>query len=81
MLWFYERRTEAIRLEASYDNACGQFVATLVWPDGREQVERFSELSDFRRWLAQMDQALLGERWTPSSPIVLPYGWPDKRLT
>jgi hypothetical protein len=81
MLWFFERDDQSLRLETRYDNNTAEFVAIVLWPDGREQVERFNNLEAFRDWLVALDHALEAERWKPDSPIVLPYGWPDKRLT
>lgn len=81
MLWFFERERESLRLETRYDNDTGEFVAIVRWPDGRQQTERFTEREEFRSWLVAHDNALEAERWTPNTPVVLPYGWPDKPLT
>jgi hypothetical protein len=80
MLWFFERQEQSLRLETRYDNDTAEFVATVRWPDGREQVERFTEFEKFRKWLVAIDHALEAERWKPNSPVILPYGWPDKPL-
>jgi len=81
MLWFFERGEESLRLETRYDNDTAEFVASVRWPDGREKVERFTELEEFRRWLVAFDHAIEAERWTPNAPVILPSGWPNKRLT
>jgi len=81
MLWFFERDDQSLRLETRYDNDTSEFVVIVRWPDGREQTERFSELEACRAWLAAFDNALESERWTPNGPVILPYGWPNKRLT
>ena len=81
MLWFYDRPNEQLRVEARYDNDTAEFVVVVNWPDGREQTERFSALHEFQAWLTSFDGAMAAEQWRPNTPIVLPYGWPDKRLT
>ena len=81
MLWFFERDDQSLRLETRYDNDTSEFVAIVKGPDGREQTERFTELEACRTWLADLDNALEADRWTPNGPVILPYGWPDKRLT
>ena len=81
MLWFFDRDDQSLRLETRYDNDTAEFVAIVRWPDGREQTERFTELEAFRTWLVAFDNAVEAERWKPNSPVILPYGWPNKRLT
>jgi hypothetical protein len=80
MLWFFERKDERLRLETRYDNDRHEFVAVIRWPDGREQTERFTEIREFRKYLVALDRVLEFARWKPTSPVFLPYGWPDKRL-
>ena len=79
MLWFCDRDDQS--LETRYDNDPAEFVAIVRWPDGREQTERFTELEAFHKWLVAFDNAVEAERWKPNSPVILPYGWPNKRLT
>ncbi len=78
----FEREEQALRLEMRYDNDAVEFVVAVLWPDGRQQHERFTELEACRTWLAALENALEAERWHRQGlPIVLPYGWPDRRLT
>jgi len=79
MLWFFDRADQTLRLETRYDNDTREFVAVIRWPDGREQIERFTEIRDFRRWLVALDHILEFAQWKPTSPVILPYGWPNKR--
>jgi hypothetical protein len=51
------------------------------WPDGREQVERFTDLTAFGDWLAILDRALEAQRWRLKTASVRPYGWPINRLS
>ena len=81
MLWFFDREDESLRLETRYDNDRSEFVAVVTYPDGSERTERFSTLDDFRTWIDRFDQVLLEQHWAArEGPVVLPYGWPNKRL-
>jgi hypothetical protein len=82
MLWFFEREEQSLRLETRYDNDTSEFVAVVRYQDGREHTERFTALDEFRSWLLTFESRLDAERWTnQSGAIILPYGWPNKRLT
>lgn len=81
MLWFFDREDESLRLETRYDNDRSEFVAIVTYPDGSERTERFLTLDDFGKWLGNFDQLLRERHWAGrGGPIVLPYGWPNKRL-
>ena len=82
MLWFFDREDESLRLETRYDNESSQFVAVVSYPDGSERTERFGTLEGLRRWLEAFDQILREQHWAGrSGPVILPYGWPNKRLS
>ena len=81
MLWFFDREEESLRLETRYDNDRAEFVATVTYPDGSERTERFFTLEGFGKWIGRFDQLLREQHWAGrEGPIVLPYGWPNKRL-
>jgi hypothetical protein len=82
MLWFFERNDESLTIETRFDNDSSEFVAIVRFPDGRELTERFQRADEFSAWLAGFEQTLTDERWNGrGGPILLPYGWPNKRLT
>jgi hypothetical protein len=82
MLWFFERDDQSLRLQTRYDNESAEIVVTVHWPDGREQVERFTEPAACRTWLLTLERTLEEQQWIRNGPpIVLPYGWPKKRLS
>jgi hypothetical protein len=81
MLWFYDRDQRSLTIETRYEVQTAEFVACIRWPDGREQVERFTDLTAFRDWLAILDRTLEAQRWRPRTAVVLPYGWPIERLS
>jgi hypothetical protein len=80
MLWFFERGTQAVRLETRYDNDTAEYVAVATYPDGREESERFPDADRFRRWLMAWERTREAEHWIRHGPpIVLPDGWPHRR--
>jgi hypothetical protein len=81
MLWFFSRDDQSLQLDTRYDNEASEFVARVRWPDGREHVERFKDIDLFRNWLAAFEAELESEKWQANSPVILPYGWPDQKLT
>ena len=81
MLWFFSRDDQSLQLDTLYDNEASEFVARVRWPDGREHVERFTDGESFRKWLASFENELESEKWKPNSPVILPYGWPNEKLT
>lgn len=81
MLWFFDRADESLRLETRYDIETSEFVAVVSIP-GSQRSERFATLADFRRWLKAFAHVLRLQHWTGrDGPIILPYDWPDERLT
>jgi hypothetical protein len=82
MLWFFDRADESLRLETRYDNDTSEFVVVVSYADGSQLAERFSALEDFRSWLVAFERILQEQQWTGrTGPVILPYGWPNKRLT
>ena len=83
MLWFFERDDETLRLETRYDNDMSEFVVIVRYPDGHQRTERFSDLDEFGEWIEAFEGNLEHQRWTRPShgPIILPDGWPKKRLS
>jgi hypothetical protein len=77
MLWFFDRDTESLRLETTYDNRTREFVAVVQYPNGQALERRFQRRDEFRKWLEAFERSLAAERWQGRRPILLPYGWPD----
>jgi hypothetical protein len=48
MLWFFDRQDQSLRLDTHYDNDTSEFVATVLYPDGRTQRQRFTAIQEFR---------------------------------
>ena len=82
MLWFFEREAQSLRLETRYDNDSSEYVVIVHWPDGREETERFTDQDTYRRRLVELENRLETDHWSRQGPpVVLPNGWPNKRLT
>jgi hypothetical protein len=83
MLWFFERNDESLKLELRYDNTTSEFVAIVRYPDGHERTERFTDRGAYGAWLYAFERNLEHQRWTrhPAGPVIVPYGWPNTRLS
>jgi hypothetical protein len=82
MLWFFDREDGSLRLEVRYDNATSEFVTIVTYPDGSERTERFRTLAEFGTSMNRFDQLLREQHWVSrEGPVILPFGWPNKRLT
>jgi hypothetical protein len=79
MLWLYSRQSEALELMTHYDNRNNQYVLTLYWADGRNQEERFTSATDFRKRLLEVESLLASDRWAiDGPPKFFAEGWPEK---
>jgi hypothetical protein len=77
----FSRRRERVQMDTFYDNDACEFVMRLHYRDGRHHVERFDTLSDFREGLKQAEQRLLIDQWEQDgTPIIIPEGFPNRRL-
>jgi len=80
MIWFFHKGPVELRLVTRFDSAVGDYVAELYYPDGRQQIERFSDESTFRGYLLDLEHRLVRERWEHDRrTIVLPDGWQKPR--
>ena len=81
MIFFFDRDQETLQLETRYDNAAAAFVAVVTDSDGEVRTERFATLEQFQAWLVAFERRLYEQNWVGrTSPTILPYGWPDRRL-
>lgn len=82
MVWFWTRDNQDLKFETRYDNDTSEFVVALVWPDGRQDIERFTQIEAFRQRLVALEHRLEEDRWkNVGPPIFVPDGFPNKRLT
>ena len=77
MLFFYKRDEQSLRVETRYDNDTAEFTTVLHYPDGGQEVERFSDVEAYRSWLVKLEGRLEQDRWVRKGPpVILPDGWP-----
>jgi len=82
MVWFWSRSGQELHLETAFDNATSEFVVTMVWSDGRREIQRFANLEEFRTRLVAIERGLQADRWKNSGPpLFVAEGFPNKRLT
>jgi hypothetical protein len=80
MIWFWSRATEKMQLETRFDNDSKEYVLTIRFADGREEFERFPEMTLFRQRLVTLETQLEADQWVQSgTPIFDPAGFPNKR--
>jgi len=75
MVWFYRRKAQALTLETRFENATGEYVATVTGRGGPPMTVRFASSEAFRDWLLAQERELLAEQWTADGAHVLPDGW------
>lgn len=80
MVWFFTRHRERVQMDTFYDHHTAEFVLRLYHPDGRQEVERFASLAQFREGIERAEQRLVAERWRQDGkPIFIPEGFPTRR--
>jgi hypothetical protein len=76
MIWLYQRGSETLRLETSFDNETSEFVLVQHQPGGTQVTERFPSEEAFRARLTALGAALDEERWLQKGPpLLLNEGW------
>ena len=63
MLWIYRRDDQELRIEARLCAIDRQYVVRVLWPDGREQFESFSEGWALHLRLNEFESQLSEEHW------------------
>jgi hypothetical protein len=83
VIWLFEREDEVLRIETRYDNDTSEFVAIVHYPDAQLMTKRFTDSDAYGRWLEAFERSLEDGDWArhKSGPVILPDGWPNKRLT
>jgi hypothetical protein len=64
MVWFFERESEWLRIETSYDRVAGVFLLHAQRPDGTVEVEKFSDDVACQQRLRALDDQLRADRWS-----------------
>ena len=63
MLWFFERHGRHARLEVLYLDSYS-YELRFVDPEGREQIERFTNADEVATRQIQIQKGLAGQGWT-----------------
>ena len=71
MVWFFERGTEALRIETTHDKNTGTFTMKIIAPDGTQHLETFPSNAAFREGLVALERRLFAENWTAKGSALL----------
>ena len=76
MLWIYQRGSENLRIETSFDTATQEYVLIKTLGPNETTVERFKEGDSYQLRLDALERELASERWNRvGDPIILRDGW------
>ena len=76
MIWFFARGNEAVRVETRFDNASGEYVLEIEWPNKPLEIERFRDHAAFEARVAGIEARLRTESWAQvGGPEILREGW------
>jgi hypothetical protein len=80
MIWFWSRAKEKMQLETRFDNDTKEYLLTIRYPDGRQEFERFPDITSFQQRLVSLERQLEADHWIQSgTPALDPSGFPNKR--
>ena len=63
MVFFYERSGQFIRCESRPSESEGGYELVILYPDGREVIERFDDPAELNRRQMQLEQELTSAGW------------------
>jgi hypothetical protein len=63
MVFFFERRGQFIRCESRTADSGSGYELAIVYPDGREDVERFDDPDELNRRQRELEQELTSGGW------------------
>ena len=76
MLWIYQRGSEDLRIETSFDNATKEYVLIMTRGPHETTVERFKDAAAFQVRLEALERQIASEQWkSVGNPIILRDGW------
>ena len=68
MFWWFERQGELLRVEV-LQLAADQYELRVIYADGKEHVETFSNADDLAKRQSELQHAMSDQGWTG------PHGW------
>lgn len=76
MIWIFERDHQAVRVETRFDKDTAEYIATIVWADGKTDVERFLDHDAFQSRLVDLERTLLSDHWKQvGGPTLIRKDW------
>ena len=76
MVWLYERRDGALRIETRFDSTTKEYVLQVEWPGRPLVTERFADRVAFEERVLALERRLEAEHWKQvGNPEILPHGW------
>ena len=65
MLWFFARQDAHLHYEIRRHTDCDDYEIVITHPDGRQEVEQYSDAGRLLRRSADLEDALRSEGWQP----------------
>jgi hypothetical protein len=63
MIWFFERERSRLQYEIRRQSDGDDYELLITWPDGREQIESYSECGSLAVRSAHLENHLADEGW------------------
>lgn len=65
MIWFFERQRSRLRYEIRWHTDGNDFELVITHPDGRQEVERYSDSGQILERSLRLQNRLLQDGWQP----------------
>lgn len=77
MIWFFERGTQAVRLETRYDKGAQEYTVLITWADTSTNMERYASFDAYHARILSLEQLLEVEQWRlAGAPTLIASDWP-----
>ncbi len=65
MIWFFERQDSRLHYEVRRQTDGDDYELVITWPDGRQDVERYSECGTLLQRTTVLESRLEADGWQP----------------
>jgi hypothetical protein len=72
MVWFFERQQSRLHYEIRRQSDSDAYELVINWPDGRQEVERYSECGTLIQRSSVLQSRLAEQGWVPPQTRVRP---------
>ena len=72
MIWFYEREQSRLHYEIRRHSDGDDYELVITWPDGRQEIEQYSECGTLIERSSVLQTRLAEEGWAPPQTGVRP---------